>query len=640
MKFLLLALWITLIEGAVATTRSYVFNAEWLWANPDGVKARPVISFNGSWPLPIIEADQGDKIELTLINSLVNTSTSLHFHGIFQNRTAHMDGAEGVSQCPIPAGQSLTYKFTLQQPGTYWYHSHTGGQYSDGLRGMFIVHNKEIESNYKFDEELHFTVCDWYHKDAITLQHEQLTRYNPTGAEPIPQNLLFNDTRNFTIQVEPDKTYLLRIANMGVMVSQYIFFEDHDVEIIEADGVYMKPAPTKVLYMTVGQRISVLLHTKKTASRNFAIVQSMDTEMLDVIPDDLEVTAINTLQYDKSFGPPKVKDSFYDVDPADAFEEFDLRPLDESPLLPDADQVIRLTLHMDNLGDGVNYAFFNEHTFVAAKVPTILTALSAPDEYVMDSRIYGSNTNTFLLNAGDVVDIVIDNEDSNKHPLHLHGHKYQIVSKSPAYDDIHHFDYANASFPEYPCMRDTATVNTFGNLVLRFVADNPGAWFFHCHLDFHLEQGLAIVLMEAPDHLRDFVDYNSLPKDLLQICEAGGMATAGNAAGNTRDWLDLSNEPVQADPLPEGFTTKGYIALAVCIVSALWGLYEIVVFGIADINNSYEDRVEHEKQVMAGLIACLNKEKASGKGTARRRREVNTLLNELTSLNADFGSIA
>lgn len=70
---------------------------------------------------------------------MVNTSTSIHFHGINQRNSTWMDGVAGVTQCPIPPGENYTYEFTcIEQRGTFWYHAHTGVQYTDGLFGPIV----------------------------------------------------------------------------------------------------------------------------------------------------------------------------------------------------------------------------------------------------------------------------------------------------------------------------------------------------------------------------------------------------------------------------------------------------------------------------------------------------------------------
>ena len=99
---------------------------------------------------------------------------------------------------------------------------------------------------------------------------------NPTGAEPVPNSALMNDTQNLTVSVEPGKTYMLRMVNIGAFAAQYVWFEGHTMRIVEVDGIYTEPAEADMLYMTAAQRYSVLLTTKNDTTSNFAIVACMD----------------------------------------------------------------------------------------------------------------------------------------------------------------------------------------------------------------------------------------------------------------------------------------------------------------------------------------------------------------------------
>ena len=98
---------------AHATTVTYDFNITWVTANPDGLLDRPVIGINGQWPIPHISVTKGDRLVVNVLNQLGNESTSLHFHGIYQNGSTEMDGAIGATQCSIPPGGSFIYNFTV-----------------------------------------------------------------------------------------------------------------------------------------------------------------------------------------------------------------------------------------------------------------------------------------------------------------------------------------------------------------------------------------------------------------------------------------------------------------------------------------------------------------------------------------------
>lgn len=96
-----------------AATVTYDFNITWVNANPDGAFDRATIGINGEWPIPIIRATVGDTLIVNVDNQLGNQSTSLHFHGLYQNGTTHMDGPHGVTQCGITTGTKFTYNFTV-----------------------------------------------------------------------------------------------------------------------------------------------------------------------------------------------------------------------------------------------------------------------------------------------------------------------------------------------------------------------------------------------------------------------------------------------------------------------------------------------------------------------------------------------
>lgn len=130
------------------------WDIEWVNRAPNGFN-RPVIGINGQWPLPTLKGTVGDKVQITINNKLGNESTGIHWHGLHQINTNHMDGPAGGTQCPVPPGGSFTYEFELDHSGTYWYHSHTGTQYPDGLRGPIIVEDAPGEDPYaeEYDEE-------------------------------------------------------------------------------------------------------------------------------------------------------------------------------------------------------------------------------------------------------------------------------------------------------------------------------------------------------------------------------------------------------------------------------------------------------------------------------------------------------
>lgn len=177
--------------------------------------------------------------------------------------------------------------------------------------------------------------------------------------------------------------------------------------------------------------------------------------------------------------------------------------------------------------------------------------------------------------------LVVDNADTGKHPFHLHGHAFQAVWRSK--EEAGPFAESNvteADFSPTPMRRDTFVLPPQGNIVLRFRADNPGVWLFHCHIEWHVESGLIATMVEAPlDLQRDLV----IPQGHYDACAAASPAvpTVGNAAGNTADLLDLSGEPSPPARLPDGFTARGIVALVFSCISGVLGVAVVAWYGMS-----------------------------------------------------------
>lgn len=192
------------------------------------------------------------------------------------------------------------------------------------------------------------------------------------------------------------------------------------------------------------------------------------------MPDGLNTNVTGWLVYDgaKPLPEPKLLDTL------EPFDDMDLVPLDRLGLFPEPKpkRVIELDVIMDNLIDGANYAFFNNITYKAPKVPTLYTVLSS-GAMATDPRIYGSHTNTFVLEKDEIVQIVVNNLDTGRHPFHLHGHQFQVVYRSP--EDGGTFgdsDLTDEDYAKSPMRRDTVVVWPEGYIILRFKATNPGTF--------------------------------------------------------------------------------------------------------------------------------------------------------------------
>ncbi|KAF1929489.1 multicopper oxidase [Didymella exigua CBS 183.55] len=577
-------LWLLLLftcSAACTEVTHLEFNVTWVNRNPDGRQDRPVMGINGQWPIPALHVTKGEQLIVTVRNQLGNETTSLHWHGLYQNGTAHMDGPPGITQCEIPHDDYIVYDFKIDQPGTYWFHSHTRGQYPDGLRAPLIVHDPENPFRDDFDEEIVLSFSDWYHDLMRPLLKSFISVTNPTGAEPVPQSALINDAQNVTVFVQSGKTYMIRMVNMAAFAGMYVWFQGCSMRIIEVDGIYTEPAEASMLYFTAGQRYAVLLTVDSDSVTNIPFVASMDEELFDAIPEDLNSKVTGWLVVDSKQALPRPSE----VIAFDPMDDFTLKPLDRMASLDIVDRTVTLDITMDNLGDGANYAFFNNSTYVEPWVPALYTVLTS-GEHATNPIIYGSHTNSIVLHGNETIEIIVNNNDDGKHPFHLHGHAFQVITRSP--EDSGRYRPSPALKLSAPMRRDTILVQPNGHAVLRFRSDNPGVWVFHCHIEWHVASGLIATFIEAPLAIQASA---SVPQEHFELCTRNHPAvpTAGNAAGNRADFLDLSGEPEPPAPLPGGFTLRGAAALLLSALNALLMIAAIAWYGMAQASGSKAD---------------------------------------------------
>ncbi len=313
--------------------------------------------------------------------------------------------------------------------------------------------------------------------------------------------------------------------------------------IVEVDGVYTKPQEVDVIYIATAQRYSVLLTTKTGSDKNYAITASMDTNDFDSTPSFVRQNVTAALIYDELKAYPTPLHQF-DIDGVDIYDDFNLVPYDDLALYdgtPDLTITLDLTFFEQ---DDQNRAGFNNITYLAQKVPTLATALTT-GKAATNASIYGTNTQAFIATYGDLVEVVINNYDTGAHIMHIHGHQPQLVARvEGVVDDQGNitdqavYDGNTSDFPETPIRRDTWLLAAAGYTVVRFIANNPGIWIIHCHMEWHVDAGLTATLVEAPLMLQA----QTFPLEMIQLCLAQNSTTSGNAAGNIDDPYDLDGQ--------------------------------------------------------------------------------------------------
>jgi FtsP/CotA-like multicopper oxidase with cupredoxin domain len=205
------------IKDSVPTTnvtRTYDWTISRSTLSPDGV-LRDVILVNNQFPGPVLEANWGDWIEVTVRNNISNPyeGTSVHWHGMLQRGSQWEDGTPGVSQCPIAPGHEYRYRFRAEIYGSSFYHAHYSAQYTAGVYGPMVVHGP-ASAEYDVDVGA-VMLSDWVSNNTIaTLLTETLTEIlknhipyfsmveNVVGTDlskipPVPDNGLINGRGQF-----------------------------------------------------------------------------------------------------------------------------------------------------------------------------------------------------------------------------------------------------------------------------------------------------------------------------------------------------------------------------------------------------------------------------------------------------------
>ncbi|KAH9958044.1 ferroxidase [Russula dissimulans] len=621
-----LAFLFTLASPAFAGIKEVWWNISYVNnANPDGLLQRRVIGVNGTWPPPPIDLTTNDTLIVHALNSL-SEPTTLHHHGMFFNGSTWFDGAEAVSQCGIPTGQSFDYVVPINssgQWGTYWAHAHALGHYVDGLRAPLVIHpSTEVHS---YDAEYTVIIGDWYHQEHSVLLKKFISISNPGGAEPVPDSGLIyfaqNDSylgpiagtnpspvtsqvgfnENATLPFEPGKTYRLRIINMSAFTAFFFWIDGHNMTIIEADGTDVQESPIDILSITVAQRYSVRVTARNDTSSNWAIHANMDTDMFDKVPPGLQTNITASITYSSSapLTNSGYVDAYHDVN------DTALVPVAVEPMLP-VNQILELEVSFATMSDGTNRAMFNGVSYVPPRVPSVLSALTLGSNATIQTA-YGRSS--YVIDHLTALEIVLKNGDVGKHPFHLHGHKMQIVNRAENYTSSD--PTLNPPVVEgqaNPMRRDTVQVPAGSSVALRVTADNPGTWLLHCHIEWHLEAGLAVTLIEAPLELQQQAQsVQGPPQALTQQCLKDLLPVSGNAAGHASP-TDLSGLAPEPSVQHNGWHTKGILAMTGCVLTAVLGMLSVMWYALG---GALSDE-EVERDVRARLAAKMKRGRLFG----------------------------
>lgn len=128
------------------------------------------------------------------------------------------------------------------------------------------------------------TLSDLYHTQAPALinYYQSADNFNNYGGtEPVPDAFLINEAQNVQFNITAGKTYLFHIISTAAFAPFWVQFDQHQMTVVEMDGVYTVPYSTDQIYITAAQRYTVLITTKTDATQNFAVVAQANTAMFD-----------------------------------------------------------------------------------------------------------------------------------------------------------------------------------------------------------------------------------------------------------------------------------------------------------------------------------------------------------------------
>ena len=434
--------------------------------------------------------EKSDGFHVEVVNQL-KVPTSIHWHGLVLPNL--MDGVPFVTQNPISPGESFRYDFPLKQSGTYWMHSHYGLQEQLFNSAPMIIWTPEERA--KADLQVVVMLSDFSFTPPGKILKELKTGMpmpgmtdNPPGkmdmgdskkmsasmgdsepAEVIAQkwddqkqtlgrtsvrapeaevdvkyDALLANRRTLDdpemISVEPGQSVLLRLIAAATATNFYVDTGALEAEILAVDGKAVRPIKGSFFQLGTAQRLDLRLSIPKEGGAFPILAQGEGTKLLCGVVLITKGASV----------PPLSRTASASTAALDNTQERRLQAVNPLP-----DRSVNRTLPAALSGDMATYVWK-------------INGEAYPNRNSLDAR------------NGERVGIVLTNATSMGHPMHLHGHDFEVV-------EIEGEKLSGA-------LRDTVLVPPGSKITVAFDADNPGIWAFHCHLVYHLVTGMFTVL--------------------------------------------------------------------------------------------------------------------------------------------------
>ncbi|KAI9403310.1 hypothetical protein POPTR_001G401100v4 [Populus trichocarpa] len=541
---------------AIAITRHYKFDV--MLQNVTRLcHTKSMVTVNGKFPGPCIVAREGDRLLIKVVNHVQN-NISIHWHGIRQLQSGWADGPAYVTQCPIQTGQSYVYNYTIVgQRGTLWWHAHISWLRST-LYGPLIILPK-LGTPYPFakpDKEVPIIFGEWFNADPEAIINQAMQ----TGGGPnvsdaytingLPGPLYNCSAKNtFKLKVKPGKTYLLRLINAALNEELFFSIANHTLTVVGVDAIYVKPFDTETLLIASGQTTDVLLKTKPhhpdakffMSARPYVTGQGTfdNSTVAGILEYEVARKTIQSSHTSKRL--PLYKPNLPPLNDTSFATNFTskLRSLASAEFPANVPQKVDRHFFF-TVGLGTNPCSKNQTcqgpngTRFAASVNNVsfvmpTKALLEAHHFGQSKGVYSPNfpisplipfdytgtpqnntmvshgTKLVMLPFNTSVELIMQDTSilgAESHPLHLHGFNFFVVGQGFGNFDPKK-DPANFNLVD-PVERNTVGVPSGGWVAIRFLADNPGVWFLHCHVELHMSWGLmmAWVVLDGklPNH--------------------------------------------------------------------------------------------------------------------------------------------
>lgn len=507
--------------------RTYDFTVSRGMIAPDGYQ-KPVLLVNGAFPGPLIEANWGDTIQVTVKNNITadangdDEGLALHWHGFLQTATPWEDGVPGVTQCPIAPGKSYTYQFKAELYGTTWYHSHYSAQYTSGIVGPMVIHGPNQKGH---DIDIGPVMLqDWYHTDYFKLVQQVLT---PGAPLVMSDNNLINGKMNFNcstvaagdtskctnsagiskFKFTTGKTHRLRLINSGSEAVQRFSIDGHTMTVIANDFVEVQPYTTKVVTLGVGQRADVLVTANAGTSKSAYWIRSNITSCSLA----KQPYAVAALYYDRADTSKAPTSSAWDVPDPGTCANDDLSltvPMYKmAPPAPSFTHTYDVTVGQNASGVTV-WSFDGVSARVNYNAPPLLLAHAGNLTFPVEANLRNVGTNSS-------VRMIVNNKSGAAHPIHLHGFNMYVLAAGTGTWD------GTITNPTNPQRRDVQQVQANGYIVVQFDATHAGVWGWHCHITWHASAGFYLQYLVQPDNVKKM----AIPDKVAQTCRDWGAFT-------------------------------------------------------------------------------------------------------------------